>query len=307
MTVHRSVRTLALLAVASAWMATSVSAQKPSTANGEWPHYTADEKGTKYSPLDQIDASNFDDLEVALLTEMPQEAAFTPARRLAGAILFRGLIIAVVLTAVIYLLARQIARGAPADVFIAADAVWLNYLAEGGHYEAEPVEIARNRLVWVRTFSSEQIEEIRKTIEKFKNESGEKGIVSVQGDWGQASVFITGDPDYVPLGQYAKEALINMGMWESHQNRLIPAKNSRQAVFLIETQAPAEGVIYLTDALASENIMVFNEIPQDSHTPIVYWAVAVKQSNSGKTKKFLDFLKSEDFKTILQSKGFEVN
>lgn len=204
-------------------------------------------------------------------------------------------------------LARQIARGAPADVFIAADAVWLNYLAEGGHYEAEPVEIARNRLVWVRTFSSEQIEEIRKTIEKFKNESGEKGIVSVQGDWGQASVFITGDPDYVPLGQYAKEALINMGMWESHQNRLIPAKNSRQAVFLIETQAPAEGVIYLTDALASENIMVFNEIPQDSHTPIVYWAVAVKQSNSGKTKKFLDFLKSEDFKTILQSKGFEVN
>jgi len=38
---------------------------QPSTKNGEWPHYTADLKGTKYSPLDQIDASNFNKLEVA--------------------------------------------------------------------------------------------------------------------------------------------------------------------------------------------------------------------------------------------------
>ena len=40
-------------------------AQQLSTANGEWPYYTGDERGTKYSPLDQIDASNFNDLEVA--------------------------------------------------------------------------------------------------------------------------------------------------------------------------------------------------------------------------------------------------
>ena len=37
----------------------------PSTADGEWPQYTADLKGTKYSPLDQINASNFNKLEVA--------------------------------------------------------------------------------------------------------------------------------------------------------------------------------------------------------------------------------------------------
>ena len=39
--------------------------QVPSTKNGEWPYYTADLKGTKYSPLDQINASNFGKLEVA--------------------------------------------------------------------------------------------------------------------------------------------------------------------------------------------------------------------------------------------------
>jgi quinoprotein glucose dehydrogenase len=39
--------------------------QQPSTANGEWPTYNADLKGTRYSPLDQITASNFGKLEVA--------------------------------------------------------------------------------------------------------------------------------------------------------------------------------------------------------------------------------------------------
>jgi len=55
-------------ALALAWLAVSAeapSSAQPSTKNGEWPHYTADLKGTKYSPLDQIDASNFNKLEVA--------------------------------------------------------------------------------------------------------------------------------------------------------------------------------------------------------------------------------------------------
>ena len=50
------------------WMSNGTSGQSnpaPSTKNGEWPHYTADLRGTKYSPLDQINASNFKDLEVA--------------------------------------------------------------------------------------------------------------------------------------------------------------------------------------------------------------------------------------------------
>src|SRR5262245_33583678 len=35
------------------------------TRNGEWPYYTADVRGSRYSPLDQITASNFSQLEVA--------------------------------------------------------------------------------------------------------------------------------------------------------------------------------------------------------------------------------------------------
>jgi quinoprotein glucose dehydrogenase len=42
-----------------------VASRPPSTANGDWTHYTADIRGTKYSPLDQINAANFKNLEVA--------------------------------------------------------------------------------------------------------------------------------------------------------------------------------------------------------------------------------------------------
>ena len=40
-------------------------AAQPSTKNGDWTHYTADVQGTKYSPLDQVNAANFNKLEVA--------------------------------------------------------------------------------------------------------------------------------------------------------------------------------------------------------------------------------------------------
>src|SRR5438128_7336692 len=61
---------LASLSVVGAigWIMVNASAQgsgQPSTANGEWPAYNADLKGTRYSPLDQINASNFSTLEVA--------------------------------------------------------------------------------------------------------------------------------------------------------------------------------------------------------------------------------------------------
>jgi quinoprotein glucose dehydrogenase len=54
-------------AVVFSWVAPQVSGQSslPSTRNGEWPHYNGDIRGSRYSPLDQIDASNFNKLEVA--------------------------------------------------------------------------------------------------------------------------------------------------------------------------------------------------------------------------------------------------
>ena len=67
---RRSAAALGMLILAFAWFAPRLSSQAPaasfpSTKNGEWTHYTADVRGSKYSPLDQISAANFNKLEVA--------------------------------------------------------------------------------------------------------------------------------------------------------------------------------------------------------------------------------------------------
>src|SRR5687768_11808472 len=57
-----------LVAAAYVWVSPLVSGQAspmPSTRNGEWPMYTGDLRGSKYSPLDQINATNFSKMEVA--------------------------------------------------------------------------------------------------------------------------------------------------------------------------------------------------------------------------------------------------
>src|ERR1700741_5261264 len=69
-TAGRSAAALGMLILAVAWFAPRLSRQTPapsfpSTKNGEWTHYTADVRGSKYSPLDQINAANFNKLEVA--------------------------------------------------------------------------------------------------------------------------------------------------------------------------------------------------------------------------------------------------
>jgi quinoprotein glucose dehydrogenase len=64
----RLVPAVALLVTAAAWVSPQLIGQSspmPSTKTGDWPHYTADLRGSKYSPLDQIDASNFSKMEVA--------------------------------------------------------------------------------------------------------------------------------------------------------------------------------------------------------------------------------------------------
>ena len=64
----RSIPALLAVAAGVTWATVSMTGQgagQPSTKNGDWTHYTADVRGTQYSPLDQINATNFNKLEVA--------------------------------------------------------------------------------------------------------------------------------------------------------------------------------------------------------------------------------------------------
>src|SRR5215470_16189200 len=67
-TLKRAAPAVAVLGVAALWMTARPAGQATgmaSTKNGDWTHYTADIRGSKYMPLDQINASNFNKMEVA--------------------------------------------------------------------------------------------------------------------------------------------------------------------------------------------------------------------------------------------------
>ena len=67
-TLRRAAPAMALLAAGALWMTARPAGQAtgvPSTKNGDWTHYTADVRGTRYVPLDQINTTNFNKLEVA--------------------------------------------------------------------------------------------------------------------------------------------------------------------------------------------------------------------------------------------------
>src|SRR5262249_31177035 len=80
----------ALAYIAAAAWSQSQTASVPSTKNGEWPHYTADLKGTKYSPLDQINASNFNKLEVSWRFKTDSLGTKTEYKREGTPLMIRG-------------------------------------------------------------------------------------------------------------------------------------------------------------------------------------------------------------------------
>lgn len=192
-------------------------------------------------------------------------------------------------------LARQIEQGAPAEVFVTADKAWLDYLSEKGRYDGVPLEVARNRLVFALGEGAAEY----CNVQFFAPPNADHllGACPFEG------TVATGDPDYVPLGKYAREAIDHFG-WTLN---LIPASDARGALALVETGAADAGLLYRTDVLASSYGIAGYEVPEEAHEPILYWAAALKGSNPDATKNFFAFLKSEAFITILKDTGFEVN
>ncbi len=123
------------MTVAVAWLWSPVSGQgagQPSTSKGEWPHYTADLKGSRYSPLDQIDATNFSKLSVAWRFKTDNLGPF-PEFKLEGTPLM--------INGVLY------ATGGTRRAVVALDArtgeiIWVHSLREGKRAAVSPRQLS---------------------------------------------------------------------------------------------------------------------------------------------------------------------
>lgn len=190
------------------------------------------------------------------------------------------------------LLAKQIEASAGADVFLSADEAWMDYLQKAGRIDAATrTDLLANALVLIAPKSSAIALEIRPGFELAKALNGGRLALA--------------DPDNVPAGRYAKEALTNLGVWSSVAAQLAPAENVRVALAYVARGEATLGIVYRTDALIEPAVRVVATFPAASHRPIVYPAAVVKGAQPG-AGAFLAFLRTAEAKAIFEKSGFSL-
>ncbi|MFM9272097.1 molybdate ABC transporter substrate-binding protein [Halomonas elongata] len=189
-------------------------------------------------------------------------------------------------------LARQIANGAPAELYISANVEWMDWLGEQGVTLSERADLVHNRLALVAPADT--------TREPFTPGGGET-LAARLGDGERLAV---GDPAHVPAGIYARQALQSLGEWEALAPRLARADNVRAALALVERGEVPLGVVYRTDAEASDGVRLLGLFPSDAHEPIIYPIAAIGAHPSEGALTFRRWLESDDAKAIFQRAGF---
>ena len=192
-------------------------------------------------------------------------------------------------------LAKQIENGAPADVFLSANAEWMEYLEGKKLLEAgSRSDLLGNRIVFIVPASS-AVQSI--TV------SPQLDLAVLLGKDGLLSV---GDPAHVPVGTYAKAALEHLKLWPQVANKIAPAKDVRAGLALVERAESPLGIVYASDAVISNKVRVIGTFPSDSHPNIAYPVAAVHTANSNAALHFIKFLSTPQAKEIWARYGFEI-
>ncbi|MDF7776902.1 molybdate ABC transporter substrate-binding protein [Sphingomonas sp. AOB5] len=188
-------------------------------------------------------------------------------------------------------LARQIAAGAPADLFVSADEEWMDDVQRRGLIvPGTRADFLGNRLVLVAIAGD------RRNVLLGRGSP----IVGMLGDRRLAMA----DPDSVPAGRYGKAAFVQWGLWPALAPKVVRAENVRAALAFVERRAARYGVVYATDARASRKVRVAGIFPANSHPPIRYPIARLKASTSPDAEGFRRFLISREGKAIFARFGF---
>jgi molybdate transport system substrate-binding protein len=188
-------------------------------------------------------------------------------------------------------LSAQIQQGAPVDLFISAAWTQVDQLTQAGIADDSSKKvIVRNALVLIAPADAKA------------PPSGFSDLVDPK-----FTRIAIGDPKTVPAGEYAKQTLESLKIFDVVQSRLIFGANVRQVLSYVERGEVDAGIVYKTDALQSgEKVKVIAAADENLHKPIVYPAVIIKStSNRGGAEKFIQFLSSDAAQKIFIARGFE--
>lgn len=188
-------------------------------------------------------------------------------------------------------LARQIESGAPADVFVSADEPWMDEVQSKGLLRPRTrVSFLTNTLVLV-------------------GPAGKAKRLTIRPGFPLAAALgpnrlAVADPNAVPAGIYAKQALTRLKVWPSVQGKLAPAENVRAALALVSRGAAPLGVVYGTDARAEPGVQVVGTFPASSHDPISYPVAVLASSRHKDAEGFRRYLISAEGKAVFRRFGF---
>lgn len=190
-------------------------------------------------------------------------------------------------------LARQLEAGARADVFASADAEWMDYCQSRKLIDASSrTDLLSNRLVLIAPATS--------TVQL----AIAPGFALADALGGKR--LATGDPEYVPVGRYARSALTSLGVWNDVADRLVRADNVRTALAFVSRGEAPLGIVYATDALADAGVRVVDTFPESTHLRIVYPVALTANARPG-AKRFLESLRSPAAGNVFRSHGFLVS
>lgn len=158
-------------------------------------------------------------------------------------------------------LARQIAAGAPADLYISAHPRWMDWLAKRiGLRGRRPV--LGNSLVLIAPAGQ------TRTLGDVWKPGGLAGLLAGRR-------LAVGDPSHVPAGLYAKAALRRLDLWTELQGRLARAATARAALALVARGEAPYGIVYRSDARAERRVGIVEALPAKAQPRIRYEAALV--------------------------------
>jgi molybdate transport system substrate-binding protein len=184
-------------------------------------------------------------------------------------------------------LARQIGGGAGADVFVSADENWADYLSDK-HLVVRRRDLLGNRLVVV-TPADRPLKLA--------------ALADVAGD--EVKHLAVGN-EPVPAGRYTREALRKAGVWDKVKGRLREGGDVRAVLALVARGEAEAGVVYATDAAASDRVKVALPVPEELHAPIRYPVVLLGRGDSQAARAFYDFLGGAKAQEVFRKAGFQV-
>jgi molybdate transport system substrate-binding protein len=183
-------------------------------------------------------------------------------------------------------LARQIAAGAPAAVFLSANHAQMELLEKSGKTKhEESFALLGNILVVIAP-----------------KKSPAAPLADARGLLGFERLSLA-DPAAVPAGVYAKTWLEKEGVWAQIAPKVVPALDVRAALSAVAAGNLPAGIVYATDAASSDKVKVIYRVPAEATPDLRYYAAPVSPGSPAATA-FLAFLKGPKARAAFAKAGF---